>query len=367
MCDCLLVIDTTLQAARHPSLGFDTHYSNIVDAQFVAKALEAGATCVRGRTWPTRTNYVGEGRHVLATAYYEFSRQFEVLAVVRGALVHIVRTGDTVGVRMAAADQATLDRAEEQLREELPEPEPGAEGQVAIEFSHYSARRGVSLTTRTIEVPSLAAIRDNYTGHVATSLDELVASFDPESSGRLLLWHGPPGCGKTWALRAVASAWRSWCTVRYVSDPEVFLAEPDYLLSLLHRRPSGSHRDDAWRLIVMEDTGELLSADAKERTGQGLSRLLNVVDGLLGDTARAVFLVTTNEDLRTVHPAVARPGRCGQVLRFDPLAPDEANAWLAARRSSASVAAPTTLAELFAIAAGTETSATRRRSVGFAP
>lgn len=32
-----------------------------------------------------------------------------------------------------------------------------------------------------------------------------------------------------------------------------------------------------WRI---EDTGELLSIDAKERADQGLSRLLNAVDGL---------------------------------------------------------------------------------------
>ena len=42
--------------------------------------------------------------------------------------------------------------------------------------------------------------------------------------------------------------------------------------------------------------------------GQGLSRLLNVSDGLLGEGLRAVVLVTTNEPLRRLHPAVVRPG-----------------------------------------------------------
>ena len=60
----------------------------------------------------------------------------------------------------------------------------------------------------------------------------------------MLLWHGPPGCGKTWALRALASEWRSWCTLPYVTDPEVLLNEPAYLVNLLHMRPTGQ-RDDA--------------------------------------------------------------------------------------------------------------------------
>ena len=35
-----------------------------------------------------------------------------------------------------------------------------------------------------------------------------------------------------------------------------------------------------WRRLILEDTGELLSADARMQAGQGLSRFLNVVDGL---------------------------------------------------------------------------------------
>lgn len=37
-----------------------------------------------------------------------------------------------------------------------------------------------------------------------------------------------------------------------------------------------------WRLLVLEDCGEFLRADAKQEMGQGLSRLLNLTDGLLG-------------------------------------------------------------------------------------
>ena len=33
---------------------------------------------------------------------------------------------------------------------------------------------------------------------------------------------------------------------------------------------------------MLEDTGELLDPDAKTVIGQGLSRFLNVVDGLIG-------------------------------------------------------------------------------------
>jgi hypothetical protein len=104
----------------------------------------------------------------------------------------------------------------------------------------------------------------------------------------------------------------------------------------------------------MEDTGEMLSADAKERAGQGLSRLLNVVDGLIGQGLRILVMITTNERVGTLHPAVSRAGRCALAHEFDRLPVDAANAWLSARGGTATVTRPTTIADLYAIRDGRE-------------
>ena len=42
-----------------------------------------------------------------------------------------------------------------------------------------------------------------------------------------------------------------------------------------------------WRLLLLEDCDELIGADAKRASGQALSRLLNLTDGLLGQGRRA--------------------------------------------------------------------------------
>ena len=90
----------------------------------------------------------------------------------------------------------------------------------------------------------------------------------------------------------------------------------------------------SWRLLVLEDTGELLSIDAKERAGRGLSRLLNAVHGLLGQGSRVLLLITTNEELGALHPAVTRPGRCASQIDSQPLSPTEAKRWLVSRQAS---------------------------------
>ena len=97
----------------------------------------------------------------------------------------------------------------------------------------------------------------------------------------------------------------------------------------------------------------MLAADAKERTGQGLSRLLNTVDGLIGQGLRVLVLVTTNETLRSLHPAVSRPGRCASQIEFTAFSAEEAAEWLARHGAEASRHAAT-LASLFAGEAGIE-------------
>ena len=154
---------------------------------------------------------------------------------------------------------------------------------------------------------------------------------------------------------------RSWCRLHYVTDPETFFGQPRYMLDVLLEEPEDGERD-LWRLLVLEDTGELLVSDAKERTGQGLSRLLNVVDGLIGQGLRLLVLVTTNEVLRRLHPAVARPGRCEHVVEFTAFTAEEAAAWLE-RHGSDAAAGRSTLASLYARAAGIEPP--RKHPLGF--
>jgi len=89
-----------------------------------------------------------------------------------------------------------------------------------------------------------------------------------------VLWHGEPGTGKTFALRALVRAWRPWCAPHFITDPEDLLSGGSaYLLDVLTVGDRDGER--AWRLVILEDAGELLSVDARAKSGQALSRLLN--------------------------------------------------------------------------------------------
>jgi hypothetical protein len=226
---------------------------------------------------------------------------------------------------------------------------------------------------RRLALPRFDGIADNYPPRDALP-------------GRLALWHGPPGTGKTWALRAMAREWAEWCDIHYVTDPERLLGgDTGYMLTLLASRSDAprslldddNHDDpmpngdcaERWRLLVLEDAGELLGVAAPSEVGRGFARLLNIADGLLGQGSRALILVTTNEPLGRLHPAALRPGRAMTNLQFTPFGTREANTWLANRDIDRRVDSPATIAELHAFLRGSPPDpapAAAGGSVGFA-
>jgi hypothetical protein len=222
---------------------------------------------------------------------------------------------------------------------------------VRMGFWHM-ANGGAQRQVRAIEAPVWKDVRHNYAASVAAQLDRVMAVTPETVGGRLLLLHGPPGTGKTTALRALGLAWQGWCKIDCVLDPEALLGSPGYLLQVIMGAaygPASNADKRSWRLLILEDCDELVRGGAKQAAGQALSRLLNLTDGLLGQGQNVLVAITTNEELGRLHPAVVRPGRCLAQIEVGPLPRDEAAAWLGGDEGLAGSSA--TLAELYALKA----------------
>lgn len=205
-----------------------------------------------------------------------------------------------------------------------------------------------------------ASARRNYPEATAAALDPVMALEGPPARGRLLLWHGAPGTGKTSALTALMTQWLPWCDPHLVTDPEQLFAAPQYLMQVFNSRGTtalggplpgpDTAPDQRWKLVVCEDADEYLRADGQARSGPALGRLLNATDGLLGRNLRTLVLLTTNDDVNQLHRALTRPGRCASLVEFRSFSDREARQWLP--DDLAAPAGGATLAELYGLVDG---------------
>lgn len=189
-----------------------------------------------------------------------------------------------------------------------------------------SPARGYSLNTCGWEKSRL--IYENYTPETQTALRDAckeIVREDPR--GRLLLLEGPPGTGKTRALRGLISSINDEATVAVVPPHMVAeLSGPDLIGALIgHGMVILVIEDADYALLDRESRSD---EDRKGSTG-ALSSILNLSDGILGAHINIRIVATTNQPVAHLDAAVLRPGRLLDRVSFNLLSEEAARAFLA--------------------------------------
>jgi hypothetical protein len=274
----------------------------------------------------------------------------------------LVRRRPEVQVLVTAKSAVLADEVLDEMRAGAPVAQRSAE-LARLTMWTGGAAGSPGRYRRWVDSPSWDTIAVNYPNEVGSPLGRLMAMDEPPAQGgRLLLWYGEPGTGKTTAIRSMAREWTGWADVHFVLDPEEFFGSPDYLMHVVTAEDEWWERnrskDRRWKLVVVEDADELIRADAGRTAGASLGRLLNLTDGILGHGMRILLLITTNEPVRALHPAVVRPGRCLADVRFRLFTRQEASAWLQGEGRAPS--GEVTLAELYRLRGGLQSFANDR-------
>ncbi|MHB8328199.1 MAG: DUF5925 domain-containing protein [Acidimicrobiales bacterium] len=177
-------------------------------------------------------------------------------------------------VTVSAANQELAESIGAELRKRSPEPENRA-AKMIIRF-WYQKKGGMDWSSHVVSAPAWNEVEANYPAVTRATLAALMA-LDPAglegSAGRLLLWHGAPGTGKTYGVRALARAWSSWCEPHYLCDISATLQEPANLLDALLKQPDSNPDGEPrrWKLLIAEDVDRNL--DVHNATAVPIDRL----------------------------------------------------------------------------------------------
>ena len=130
---------------------------------------------------------------------------------------------------------------------------------------------------------------------------------------RGLLLGGPPGCGKSTAIKVIAAQVKASVFVMPITSKT-----SDYQLS----RFVDAAADAAPSVCVIEDLDRVVEGP---RTEISMSNLLNLLDGIGTGQKQGVLLISTANHVDRLDPALSpkRPGRYDRFFNFEPPSTEE--------------------------------------------
>ena len=210
--------------------------------------------------------------------------------------------------------------------------------------------------TQTFDLPKQQLDLDyNYGSSFIPIHDKILKTLNQKKGKGLVLLHGEPGTGKTHYLKYLASKIKDK-KVMFVPPYLVdFITSPEMTPFLIENSDSILFIEDAERVITDRDTNG----------ANGVSNILNLTDGILGDILNIQIVATFNMDRKKIDTALLRKGRLIAEHKFDKLSTDDANKLIKHLKMDHVVTENMTLTEIYNLQEVEYKSEEPKRKIGF--
>lgn len=183
---------------------------------------------------------------------------------------------------------------------------------------------------------------------------KIIKQLNKNETTGLYLFHGQPGTGKSTYIKYLIHQLKK--KVIFISPK--MAGELDNLSMtpfLLNNKNS---------VFILEDSEELITS-REEIRNSSLAMLLNLTDGLLGESLGIQIIATFNTDVKNIDKALMRKGRLSQIYEFKPLSIDRTNKLLNVLKIKETVNQPLPVADIFNFEKDNHYRPNLKRVVGF--
>lgn len=175
----------------------------------------------------------------------------------------------------------------------------------------------------------------NYDKELIEKNTKLLGYLNKNKPG-LALFSGLPGTGKSTYIKYIATQINR--KIIYLSSSSIEeLTSPDFLTFMMGQR----------RCVLLLEDAEKVLKSREVQDNPGISNILNLSDGILGDCLGVFIIATFNVDREQIDSALLRKGRLFLEHQFDKLSVDQCNLIFEKNNSSRRTNEPLSLAEIY--------------------
>lgn len=218
-------------------------------------------------------------------------------------------------------------------------------------FFIFSLGQRGDLRIDQIEMPVFSFTESNYSKITRESYAYVLKEL-PENNpnGRIVIVSGPPGTGKTYLVRSFISESENCCVILVPNTMITGLESPQLLTTLVNFKEENMIEGE--KIVFVIEDADVALGSRKDHVGDVLSvtSILNLSDGIIGDSLGVRVIATTNLENVEFDEAITRPGRLLkhiEIGRLDPIEASEAFEKITEGRKHIFME-PKTLAEIYA-------------------
>lgn len=156
----------------------------------------------------------------------------------------------------------------------------------------------------------------NYGTNFKKVHDVIVNRLNKQNDKGIILLHGDPGTGKTSYIKYLT---------KLITDKDILFIPPSMAEMLSEPSIIPFLMDHKNTILIIEDAERVISDRQINGSSPGVSNILNLTDGILGDCLSIQIIATFNMKKEKIDQALLRKGRLIAEHKFEKLTVEETN------------------------------------------